>query len=428
MPSNQMGSGPVQRRSIVFLAAIAGTLFLSACSSAPPADRDRSPNVEVTKLGSSKYFPGEPPYAVGTIPDAKIHDAQRNRDVVMTIEYPTRGGNYPVIVFSHAYGSSKDAYVALTEYWVGHGYVCIKPSHADAGAVRESANLHMEPVEGRGQGRNGGQRGQGSQGRSSGTQVITAPPQPALEELFTSQTPADWQNRTRDITLILDSLSDLEQRYPELVGKMDRSKVGVGGDSYGAFTTMLLSGMTSYKTNPPTHPADPRVRAGLAISPQGISDVFGLTKDSWSGVKIPMMYITGSADRGLGENGDPKWRHDPFAFGPAGDKYLVSFTGARHASLIGGTSPIMDRDIARPTSSNTPQVDPWGNQLPPQQSQTNRPGSYNVTGLRRVLGSLQFASIAFWDTYLKNDANARDYLTGDSFTAANGPAVMAERK
>lgn len=408
-------------RGVAGIAGVTALILMAGCSSAPRA-HERSPNVEVTRSGSARYFPGEPPYAVGVIPDARVHDAQRNRDVVMAIEYPTRGGAYPVIIFSHAYGSSKEAHLGLTEYWVGHGYICIKPSHVDAGAVREAFVTRPDAMQGRGEGRQGGSRRSGR----AGTEVVRLPPQPAPEAQFQSQTPADWQNRARDISVILDSLGELEQKYPELAGKMDHSKVGAGGDSYGAFTTMFLGGMMSFKTTPPLHPADPRVRAGLAISPQGVGDVFGLTPESWREMRIPMMYMTGSADRGLGENGDPRWRHDPFAYSPAGDKYFISFLGARHSSFAGNSGAISDQEILRNPWAQP--VDPRGNPVNTSQVQTTRGGVSGVQGSRRIIGSVQLLSIAFWDTYLKNKAGAREYLTSDAFTSLNGSGMTVERK
>jgi predicted dienelactone hydrolase len=406
-------------RGVAGIVGVGALILIAGCSSAPPAQQ-RSPNVEVMKMGSARYFPGEAPYAVGVIPDARIHDAQRNRDVVMTIEYPARGGGYPVIIFSHAYGSSKEAYLGLTEYWVGHGYICIKPSHADAGVVREAFTQRPEARQGRGEGRQRESRRTGT----AGAEVVRQPPQPAPETQFQSQTPADWQNRVRDISVIVDSLAELEQKYPELVGKMDRSKIGVGGDSYGAFTTMLLGGMTSFKSTPPLRAADSRVRAGLTISPQGVGDVFGLTPESWREVRIPMMYMAGSADRGPGENGDPQWRHDPFAYSPAGDKYFISFIGARHSSFAGNSGAISDQEI--PRNARTPQVDPRG--YPVNTPQVTSGGVSGVQGNRRILGSVQLLSIAFWDTYLKNNADAREYLTSDAFMSLNGSGMTVERK
>ncbi len=397
-------------RTGVIAAAVALAL-LAACSSGGRPTR----GVEVTHMpaGTAKYLPGESPFAVGAIPDARLHDPQRDKDVTMAVEYPTRGGPYPVIVFSHAYGSSKDAYAALTEYWVGHGYICIRPSHADAGAIREAFMPQLET---------GRERGRQGRNRTGGAEVRREPPQPAPEARWQAQTPGDWMSRARDIGFIIDSIGDLEQKYPELAGKVDRTRVGVGGDNYGAFTAMLVAGMTSFKSRPPLHPVDNRVRAALAMSPQGVSDALGLTPESWRDVRIPVMFMTGTLDRGLGENGDPKWRREPFAYSPAGDKYFLSFAGASQRTFAGGVGPISDAEIYRAR----PQTDVYGNPIntPPPTSRS----SPIMNASRRIFGSIEMASVAFWDAYLKNDSNAREYLNDPALKSLNGGGVVVERK
>src|SRR5438093_12034742 len=99
------------------------------------------------------------------------------------------------------------------------------------------------------------------------------------------------QNRVADVKLVLDSLDDLELGVPELKGKMDHGKIGVGGHSYGAFTSLLIAGMNGAFT-------DPRVRAVLAMSPPGPSPDRGITIQSFTTVKVPVMFMTGTNDRG----------------------------------------------------------------------------------------------------------------------------------
>src|SRR5438045_6464541 len=223
---------------------------------------------------------------VGSIPSATLHDAKRNKDLSMAIEYPTRGGPYPVIVFSHGYGSNSEGYIGLTEYWVGRGYVVIKPSHADAGALRKiiaerRAQRHAEIEKARVAG--------SISKRQAEKQASEIRVDDDLgDSIWTSQTPADWENRVRDVKLILDSFGTLQQKYPELQGKMDASRVGMAGHSYGAFTTMLLAGATTSKLSGSS--ADPRIKAAIAMSPQGIGDQYALTPESWTGVKLPIMY------------------------------------------------------------------------------------------------------------------------------------------
>src|SRR5205814_9370355 len=107
--------------------ALPVALILTACAT-PPSDRSPSaaPEREKKLTPTEEAKAGELP--VGAIPTGVVHDAQRNRDIDVVIEYPTRGGPYPVIVFSHGYGSSKNGYASLTEYWTSHCFACIKPS------------------------------------------------------------------------------------------------------------------------------------------------------------------------------------------------------------------------------------------------------------------------------------------------------------
>ncbi|MGH7489043.1 MAG: alpha/beta hydrolase family protein, partial [bacterium] len=126
-------------------------------------------------------------YPVGAIPNAILHDPQRNKDIELVIEYPSRGeGPFPVIVFSHGYGGSNKNYVGLTEYWAGHGYVCIKPSHADSGKLRD---LVREQMQERREARREGRK----------------PDRTLGEAIWETQSVSDWRDRVRDVTFILDS-------------------------------------------------------------------------------------------------------------------------------------------------------------------------------------------------------------------------------
>ena len=407
---------------------VALTAALVACGS-QPSQKTAATTPASTAPGMSRahYLPEETTYPVGSIPNAVLHDAVRHKDLVMTIEYPTRGGPYPVIIFSHGFGGSNTSYTPLTEYWAGHGFIVIKPSHADAGKLgpilaqrREDRRAEMEKRRAEGRARNS---------RNAQAQDQT-PPQPdsLAEAIWATQTTADWVNRARDISLIIESLGAIEGMYPELAGKMDKSNIGVGGHSYGAFTAMMLNGMTSFAATPPIHAADPRVKAGLAFSPQGAGSL-GLTQESWKDVKVPFMFITGTLDYVTA--GDVKPRHDAFAYSPAGDKYFVSFTGARHMTFAGGVGDIGDDEIPMRSSSGYPATDPWGNPQQ-QQMQPNR-GTNNGGSLfqreRRIFNAAKVASTAFWDAYLKNDSFARDYIkAGGPLESYNTGQITVERK
>ena len=418
----------------LFCAAAVVALVACASQTAKTQTAANAPSTTTTpKL--ARYLPDETTYPVGSIPNAVLHDSVRNKDLSMTIEYPTRGGPYPVIVFSHGFGGSNTGYTPLTEYWAGHGYIVIKPSHADSGKLgpileqrREERRAEMEKARAEGRGRNRGNTAQtGQQGQTP------QPPDPLAEAIWSTQTPADWVNRARDISLILDNLTTLEKKYPELGGRMDTSKIGVSGHSYGAFTAMMLSGMTSFAGNGTIHAPDPRVKAAVVFSPQGTTGTLGLTKDSWKDVTIPMMYVTGSLDYFIA--GDAKPRHDAFAYSPAGDKYFVSFNGGRHMTFAGGTfGDIADDEIPVRTSNGGyggTGTDPWGNPQPQMGTRGagGRGGSSLYQRDRRIFTAAKIGSTAFFDAYLKGESAAKDYLKpGGTLESFNAGEVTVERK
>ncbi|MEP0843579.1 MAG: hypothetical protein HRF43_12825, partial [Phycisphaerae bacterium] len=57
-------------------------------------------------------------------------DQARDRDVPVKVYYPQAGGGpFPVIVFSHGLGGSRETYSYLGRHWAGHGYVCVHVQH-----------------------------------------------------------------------------------------------------------------------------------------------------------------------------------------------------------------------------------------------------------------------------------------------------------
>jgi predicted dienelactone hydrolase len=188
-----------------------------------------------------------------------------------------------------------------------------------------------------------------------------------------------------DITLVLDSLSELQKRLPQLKGRIDQKRIGVGGHSYGAYTTQMIGGALLDIPNGAKGQSfrDDRPRALLLLSPQGKTQN-GLTEDSWKKMTRPMMVMTGSNDRGL--MGQPvSWRTEPFTYSPAGDKYLVFIDGAFHMSFTGMLTQPNNRLNNRPL-------------LARMIAQTDQ---------QAIFDYVKIGSVAFWDAYLKDDAKAK---------------------
>jgi predicted dienelactone hydrolase len=366
------------KRSLFVLAL----LLAAACASAPKDDT-RS-DVDTPRAERLGYGAETGPHPVGIIPAAVLRDAKRGKDLEMSIEYPNKAGTYPVIIFSHGYGGSSRGYVGLSSYWASNGYVVIKPTHADSGraqTLRDAADV------------------------------------------WENQTQADYRNRAADIIFIIDSLNDLQDKYPELREKIDREKVGVGGHSYGALTALMVGGAKLAVGGTMQGAADSRVDAIVAMSPQGTQEQIGLTAQSWTDVRVPALFLTGTRDIGPSEQ-DPSWRREPFESSPAGDKWFVSIPGARHFTFAGRFSdpaelnprdgsrrpdPEADpRDPIPPTADPRRTPDPdYGRQT---DTQRNQRGGQMFTRERGLFQVAKSTSLAFWDTYLKLNEEGRKQL------------------
>ena len=370
-------------------------LAAAGCGSTPQQKTTAAPQ-PASYAPSYAFDMGSSP--VGVIPSALLRDATRNKDVEVSIEYPTRGtGSFPIIIFSPGYGGSSHAYEALISYWTSYGYVCIRPMHADSGALRDTMNdlLQMKPQDAR----------PGHRDRTTANPDTLARTRPNLAEaIWEKEREPQWRDRVRDITVILDSLNDLERNYPELVGKMDHNRIGVGGHSYGAFTALFLGGAKA--GNPPLGGADPRVKAIVAMSPQGIAANRGLTSESWRDLHVPTMFMTGTRDYGANETENPDWRRLSYGNSPAGDKYFVLIRGAGHMTFTGVASGLGQDQYYR--NRENPIVDPRTGQVlnaVPQQNTRN-----GMATDRGTFASIRSISLMFWDAYLKDKGDAKALL------------------
>ncbi|HTC95743.1 MAG TPA: hypothetical protein VK699_20035 [Terriglobales bacterium] len=300
------------------------------------------------------------PYKVSLVSDVILHDAKRNKDLPLNVLYPVATGSQPlpVIIFSHGAGGSKDGYQGLTRTWASYGYVVIQPAHADSIALQRA------------------------QGRHPGGLL-----QNAEEAVSDAQA---WQDRPRDISFVIDSFGELERKVPQLKNKLDATRIGVGGHSYGAYTAQAIGGATIVLLGEtvPLSLADKRVKAILMMSPQGAGEM-GLTHDSWKNFTLPMMVMTGSLDRGLKKQA-PDWRKEPFDRAASPEKYYVFIDGATHMSFTGNLAA-------------------FGAQ-------------------KQIFNTIKLASFQFWNAYLKGDPAAQSYLKSDALSNTSHGAVTIDRK
>jgi predicted dienelactone hydrolase len=225
------------------------------------------------------------PHQVKSIARVVLNDAKRMKELQVRIHFPGGKGPFPLIVWSHGAGGSKDNYNPIIRHWCSHGYVTIQATHSDS---RSLAANPRDPVSFR-----------------------------------------DWQSRPADISFIIDSLAELEVKEPRLKDLIDGERIGVGGHSYGANTAQLIGGARAYPPGGRERSfEDARVTAIMLLSGQGPGEM--LTEKSWSNFSKPLLVMTGSAD-GPTRTGQPaEWRKKPYELSPPGDKYLVWVEGLDH--------------------------------------------------------------------------------------------------
>ncbi len=332
---------------LMALTLASGACRLVATSpSPPPLPGTTPPNSSVA--GARDESSGT--LEIAAIEALTLTDPARNKELPLRITYPATGGPFPVIVYSHGAFGSKDGYQPLIRHWVAAGYVCIQPTHEDSVAYGN---------------------------RFGDARVFNK-----------------WETRPADIKLILDSLPQLAER-PELAGKLDLARIGMGGHSFGAHTSQLVGGATVTIPGAARRSyADQRPLAILLISPQGVGQL--LDPQSWSTLIRPTMVITGTKD--TGQRGEPwEWRLHPYQNAPPGDKTLIVIENAQHN--FGGISGVRASRLLGLGAPNA-----------------------------KHLATVQAASLAFWDLYLKQDASAAERISAARLTELAGDSVQVETK
>jgi predicted dienelactone hydrolase len=298
--------------------------------------------------------------------DITLRDEKRGKDIECRVHFPDTGDKLPLIVFSHGFGADKTAFATISLHVAEHGYVIVHPSHSD------------------GFGRSGNKQGGGTIKPGAGG-IGALRSGGGLAGLLND--PVKIEGRIADVVTVMDSIDQLSTKVPALKWRIDATRIGVGGHSYGAYTSMLIGGVTADIGGVTARSfADKRVRCILPISGQGTGQQ-GLTESSWSQLKLPMMTMTGSRDQGAGAQG-PDWKKEPFKFSPPGDKYLVFIEGANHLSFGGGLGG---------RGSGTIEV-------------------------------VKATTLAFWDTYLKNDEQAKAAMkSGEVVKSFSGTARVESK-
>jgi predicted dienelactone hydrolase len=262
------------------------------------------------------------------------------------------GGPYPLIIFAHGITSSRLFSPDYTRHLASHGYVVAAPDF---------------PL----------------------TKIGT-PGGVVLRDL---------PNQAGDVSFVIDSMLEFNDTDGNMLsGAIDAEHIGLTGHSLGAFTTLItIYGLYGAER-------DDRIDAALSIS----GSACFYDRQDVGDVSLPTMFLTGSEDLIVPRAGNRKAYEQANA-----PRYFVELRGANHvrfsladiddAVVVGGVRNIIrgDDSVATPEASEgvdscLGNADPLG--APP-------------LSLDEQHEELRLYATPFFDAYLKDDDDAKAFLT-----------------
>lgn len=212
---------------------------------------------------------------------------------------PASGDRLPIVVLSHGFGPSnyipsKDGYAPLAQFWAERGFAVIQPTHA-------SSRVGGLPSD--------------------------APGAPFF-----------WRERVEEIRVILDRLPEVERQAPSVMGRLDHSRIGAAGHSFGGHTVGLLLGAQLHGEDF----SDPRLSAGILLTTpgRGGKDMteenaarFPFFDVDFSTMTTRSLVVCGETDDPHFTTRGPEWHADAFHDAPGADALLTMF-GVGHG--LGG--------------------------------------------------------------------------------------------
>jgi dienelactone hydrolase len=206
--------------------------------------------------------------AVG-MPERETHDiselawtdATRQREVLAKLYLPAKGAAsklpaVPLVVFSHGIGGSREGYTYLGKYLAANGIAALHLQHA-----------------------------------GSDRNIWFGNPLLMVNRLQNAAKETEAIDRAKDVSFALDKLLG----DTVLGARIDPARIAAAGHSYGANTTLLVSGARLLRQGQMLTFTDARIKASVVISAPpfyGEAD----PKAILGGIVIPTLHITATGD------------------------------------------------------------------------------------------------------------------------------------
>lgn len=258
------------------------------------------------------YWTGSSLAATDTI-EIPWRDASRDRDLLSKAYFPAHGaGAFPVILFSHGLGGTRENYEYLGRQWAASGYVCIHLQHP--GSDDSAWNGQAQPL---------------------ASMVRAANFENALQ-------------RNKDVKFALNQLDLLNTEEGKLKGKLDLKSIGLAGHSFGAQTILMIAGQKPGGDGPlisrlSSNYSDSRIKAAIPMSAPVPASKISLDR-ALESITIPIFYMTGTEDDSPIGDTSAEERRMLFDHTKASATYLLTLAAGDHMTFSGRVAPRKNMD------------------------------------------------------------------------------------
>jgi len=253
-----------------------------------------------------------------SVEDATWHDAARQRDLPVRIFAPALdegSAPFPLVVFSHGLGESRDAFDYLGEHWASQGFITVTLQHPGSDRPAIDAALAAKDFSGFGD-------------------------------------PKNQADRPGDLAFALERILAADQASALLAGRVDGERIAAAGQCAGSSTALVAVGMaikgedSGLKQYP-----DARIKAVVALGPQpaaaGLQNL--IDPRSWNTVDAPALFVLGTEDFDWGADvrANRLLLEDPYRRSASEVKYVLDIVGAQHHAFT-GSDPWYPGDARNP--------------------------------------------------------------------------------
>lgn len=184
--------------------------------------------------------------------------------------------------------------------------------------------------------------------------------------------------RFDDVPFVLDQLPALLDTHEAIGGIADSDRIGMSGHSFGALTTQVMGGqMFPDESGNLKRFRDERFQAGILYSPVPIAHLaLDEPQDIYGSIDLPMLYMTGTDDSSPVEGWDYTKRLVVHEHSGADEKYLHVLNDGDHMVYNGSRGKLGDNPLREAHEDE-----------------------------------IKKTALAFWDAYLKDDGDAKEWLT-----------------